>query len=42
MGFLRVPGLGWGKGGGGGGLHVAYDSRTINDIEMKFGGVVEA
>ena len=34
---------GWGVGGGGEGRKVpaAYNSKTINDNEMKFGGVVE-
>ena len=40
------PGLfegGAASGGGGGGLEVpaAYNSKTINDNEMKFGGVVK-
>ena len=40
LGFLRVAQLG---GGGGGGRKVpaAYNSKTINDNEMKFGGVVK-
>ena len=28
-------------GGGGGGVPPAYNSKTINDKEMKFGGVVK-
>ena len=35
-GFLRVAQL-----GGGGGVPAAYNSKTINDNEMKFGGVVK-
>ena len=39
LGFLRVAQL----GGGGGGRKVpaAYNSKTINDNEMKLGGVVK-
>ena len=39
VGFLRVAQL----GGGGGGQKVpaAYNSKTINDNEMKLGGVVK-
>ena len=39
LGFLRVAQL----GGGGGGWKVpaAYNSKTINDNEMKFAGVVK-
>ena len=39
LGFLRVAKL----GGGGGGRKVpaAYNSKTINDDEMKFCGVVK-
>ena len=40
LGFLRVAQL----GGGGGGAKSArglYNSRTINDNEMKLGGVVK-
>ena len=43
LGFLRVPGLGvlgWG-GGGGGRVSAVYNSKTINYVEMKFGGAVE-
>ena len=44
-GFLRVAQLG-GMGGGGGGrggrkVPAAYNSKTINDNEMKLGGVVK-
>ena len=40
--FLRVARLGGGGGGGGGrGVPAAYNSKTINDNEMKFGAVVE-
>ena len=38
MGFLRVVQLG---GGGGGEVPAAYNSKTINDNEMKLGGVVK-
>ena len=43
LGFLRVAQLGGGGGGGGGGRKVpaAYNSKTINDNEMKFAGVVK-
>ena len=27
--------------GGGGGAHTAYNSYTINDFKMEFGGVLE-
>ena len=37
LGFLRLPGL----GGGEAGVPAAYNSKTINDIEIRFGGVVE-
>ena len=43
LGFLRVAQLG-GRGGGGGGrrkVPAAYNSKTINDNEMKLGGVVK-
>ena len=36
LGFLRMARL-----GGGGGGESAYNSKTINDNEMKFGGVVK-
>ena len=39
-----MPGLWRGEGGGGGvegGVPAAYNSKTIQDIEMKFVGVVE-
>ena len=36
-GFLGVPGL----GGGGGGVSIAHNSKTIPGIGMKFGRVVE-
>ena len=39
LGFLRVAQLG--GGGGGGGVPAACNSKTINDNEMKFGGVVK-
>ena len=37
------PGLfeGGAAWGGGGGVPAAYNSKTINDNEMKFGGVVK-
>ena len=40
LGFLRVAQLG---GGGGGGRKVptAYNSKTVNDDEIKLGGVVK-
>ena len=42
LGFLRVAQLvcvcG---GGGGGGVPAVYNSETINDNEMKLGGVVK-
>ena len=38
LGFLRVAQLG---GGGGGKVPAAYNSTTINDNEMKLGGVVK-
>ena len=37
LGFLRVAQLG---GGGGWKVPAAYNSKTINDDEMKLGGVV--
>ena len=40
LGFLRVAQLG-GGGGGEGGVPAAYNSKTINDNEMKLGGVVK-
>ena len=36
LGFLRVARL-W----GGGGVPAAYSSKTINDNEMKFSGVIK-
>ena len=39
LGFLRVAQL-WG-GGGGRKVPAAYNSKTINDNEMKFAGVVK-
>ena len=40
LSFLRVvQGLGE-EGGGGGGVPAAYNSKPINDNEMKFGEVV--
>ena len=46
--FNHIPpglfegGSAWGGGGGGGGKPAAYNSKTtINDNEMKFGGVVK-
>ena len=39
LGFLRVARLG--RRGGGGGVPAAYNSKTINDNEMKLGGVVK-
>ena len=42
LGFLRVAQLGGGGGGGGGRkVPAAYNSKTINDNEMKFGGLVK-
>ena len=43
LGFLRVARLGFGGGKGREGRKVpaAYNSKTINDNEMKFGGVVK-
>ena len=42
LGFLRVARLGAGWGGGGGRkLPAAYNCKTINDNEMKFGAVVK-
>ena len=38
LGFLRVAQLA-GEGGGGG--PAAYNSKTINDNEIKLGGVVK-
>ena len=39
LGFLRVAQLG--KGGGGRKVSAACNSKTVNDNEMKFGGVVK-
>ena len=39
LGFLRVLQLG--GGGGGGKVPAAYNSKAINDNEMKPGGVVK-
>ena len=42
LGFFRVALFGKGGGGGGGRkVPAAYNSKTINDNEMKFGGVVK-
>ena len=45
LGFLRVArlegGPSWMRGGGGGEVPVAHNSKTIYYNEMKFGGVVE-
>ena len=41
LGFLRVAQLEGGRGGGGGGVPAAYNSKIINDNEMKFCGVVK-
>ena len=41
LGFLRCLGLVVIGGGGGGGSAAAYNSKSINDIEMKFGWVVK-
>ena len=43
LGFMRVARLGGGQGGGGGGWKVpaAYNSKSINDNVIKFGGVVK-
>ena len=42
LGFLRVVQLGGGGGGGcGRKVPAAYNSKTINDNEMKLGGVVK-
>ena len=38
LGFFRVPGL---PGRGGGEVPRAYNSKTINGIEMEFGWVVK-
>ena len=39
---LFEGGSAWGGGGGGGRkVPAAYNSKTINDNEMKFGGVVK-
>ena len=38
--WLFEGGLAWGGGGGGRKVPAAYNSKTINDNEMKFGGVV--
>ena len=43
---LFEGGAAWGGGGGGGGgggakVPAAYNSKTINDNEMKLGGVVK-
>ena len=39
QGFLRVAQLG--EGGGGRKVLAAYNSKTVNDNEMKLGGVVK-
>ena len=41
LGFLRVAQLGEGWGGGGRKVPAAYNSKTINDNEMKLVGVVK-
>ena len=41
LGFLRVVQLGVGGGGCGRKVPAAYNSKTINDNEMKLGGVVK-
>ena len=38
---LFESGSAWGGGGGGRKVPAAYNSNTINDNEMKFGGVVK-
>ena len=40
-GLFWVPGMGPWRGGGGGGVPAAFNSKTIHDIEMKFSRVVE-
>ena len=40
LGFLRVAQLG-GRGGVGRKVPAAYNSKTINDNEMKLGGIVK-
>ena len=41
LGFLRVARLGMGGGGWGRKVPAAYDSKTIKDNGMKFGGVLK-
>ena len=41
LGFLRVAQLEGRGGGGGGKVPAAYNSKTINDNEMKLGEVVK-
>ena len=41
LGFLRVAQLGGGGGGWGWKVPAAYNPKTINDNEMKLGGVVK-
>ena len=41
LGFLRVAQLGGGEGEGGRKVPAAYNSKTINDNEMKLDGVVK-
>ena len=41
LGFLRMAQLGGGGGGGGRKVSAACNSKTINDNEIKFGGVVK-
>ena len=38
---LFEDGSAWGGGGGGRNVPAACNSKTINDNEMKFGGVVK-
>ena len=38
---LFEGGAAWGWGGRGGGVHTVYNSKIINDNEMKLDGVVK-
>ena len=38
---LFEDGAAWWGGGGGGGVPAAYNSKTINDNDMKLGGLVK-